>query len=92
VVIDPKLVGVKWDAPGAQHGKIIYRNRMTDGRWVITVTGDGSLGLKKVSDSENVELVDRPYIKEFDPVEQNANRDVEAIGLGCSKAIEQQQQ
>lgn len=82
VVIDPKLVGVKWDQPGAQHGKIIYRNRMTDGRWVITVTGDGSLGLKKVSDSAEVDLVDRPYIKEFEPVEQNATRDAEAIGLG----------
>lgn len=82
VMIDPELVGVKWDAPGAEHGKIIYRNRMSDGRWVITVTGDGSLGLKKVADDAPVELVDRPYLREFEPVQEQADQDAGAIGIG----------
>ena len=82
VVIDPELVDVAWDAPGAEHGKIIYRNRMSDGRWVITVTGDGSLGLKKVADDAAIELEDRPVLREFAPVQEQADHDAEAIGIG----------
>lgn len=82
VVIDPELVGVKWDSPGAQHGKIIYKNRMSDGRWIITVTGEGSLDLRKLADDEPIQLEDRPAIREFQPVDEQANRDAEAIGVG----------
>ena len=41
----------------------------TDGRWIVTVSGDGSLALAKVDEDIEVELLATPKIDEFDPVE-----------------------
>lgn len=44
--IDPSLIGIPWsEAREGQHfGKAVYRY-MTPGRWVVTTTGNGALGL-----------------------------------------------
>lgn len=45
-MIDPVLERINWQAPGLAVGKAVYR-RLDEGRWVVTVTGDGSLGLAR---------------------------------------------
>lgn len=82
VVVDPKLVEVDWDSPAIPYGKAIYRSRMADGRWIISVTGDGSLGLKQVADEAPVQLETRPAVKAFEPIDKQANQDVASIGVG----------
>lgn len=55
LVIDPGLTTVGWSgawgpSPGRPaHGKAVYRS-LEDGRWVVTVTGDGSLGLSRAGE------------------------------------------
>ena len=43
LTIDGSLAQIDWDAPGADHGKAIYR-RLGEGRWVISATGNGRSG------------------------------------------------
>lgn len=79
-VIDPKLGDIDWTAPNATVGKAVYR-KLTDGRWVITVTGDGSLGLSKVEGDLPVELAPSAAVTEFDPVETEVDQRWEQVRL-----------
>lgn len=83
VVIDPAFASVDWGGEGgdARVGKAVYR-ALGEGRWVVSVTGSGSLGLVKVADDARVELVPRAEVGEFGTVAAEADRDVAAIGVG----------
>ena len=59
-------------------GQAAYR-QLSDGRWIITVSGDGALALGKVGDEVQVELIRAPEVSEFDPVAE-AKADVDRIG------------
>lgn len=80
VLVDPKLGQVDWDAAGAAHGKAAYRT-LSEGRWIVTVTGDGSLGLAKCDDCGPIDLTTAPTVKDYTPVEEAASA-IESIGPG----------
>jgi hypothetical protein len=80
VTVDPDMVNVNWESVSAAHGKAVYRS-LGEGRWRITVTGDGSLGLAKASDSGTAPALERaPQLREFEPVEETVDRRLEEIG------------
>ena len=81
VQVDADLVQVQW-GDTIPFGKAIYRSKMQDGRWVVSVTGDGSLTLKRVDDDEPIQLATQPKIKKFEPVDERADEAVERIGVG----------
>lgn len=81
LVLDPALARVDWNDPSAAHGKAVYR-RLGEGRWRITVTGDGSLGLVRAPDNEPAELTRAPEIKDHSKLPDDTKRDVERIGVG----------
>jgi hypothetical protein len=62
LVIDPALASVDWEKPGATYGKAVYRT-LSEGRWVVSVTGDGSLGLTRAD--EPTDLAAAPPVKDF---------------------------
>jgi len=68
VVINPMLKDIDWNADRARHGKAVYR-RLGEGRWVITVTGDGSLGLARADTQAPIDLAPPPFIQEYDPID-----------------------
>ena len=80
-LIDDALLEVDWDAPGAMYGKAIYR-RLEDGRWVVSVTGDGSLGLKRLEPDGERELSRHPTVREYAPVDAPDAEDTQRIGAG----------
>jgi len=57
ILVDPRLVGIPWqDYPeNESFGKAVYR-RLTPGRWVVTTTGNGALGLAKVDADEEIRI------------------------------------
>jgi hypothetical protein len=69
MLIDPELSDVDWEAEGASMGKAAYRE-LDEGRWVVTVTGDGSLGLAPASEGEARELSAPPIIRDYAPVDE----------------------
>jgi hypothetical protein len=80
VQVDADLVDVQW-GDAVPFGKAIYRSQMADGRWVVSVTGDGSLALKRVGDDEAIDLATRPEIQKYDPIDERTDAAVERIGI-----------
>ena len=78
LVIDPLHEAVDWPVRGSAYGKAVYR-ALTDGRWQVTVTGDGSLGLAKVDDDTGVELISSPSVRDYDLIEKETSARVDKI-------------
>ncbi len=80
VVIDPKLAEVDWESQGATHGKAVYR-QLSEGRWVVSVTGDGSLGLARSMGNDPVDLSSSPDVRDYEPITEQAQTEVDRIGI-----------
>jgi hypothetical protein len=65
--IDPHIIDVDWETAGEGFGKAAYR-ALGEGRWVVDVTGDGSLGLARRDPEEVVELAPAPPVREYQPI------------------------
>ena len=68
------------EQPDATCGKAVYR-RLSQGRWVVTVTGDGSLGLAKRPDHDAGPLTFSPSVKDYPQVQSEIKHQVDQIGL-----------
>ncbi len=80
VLIEPTLANVNWSDPKVAHGQAVYRS-LSEGRWVVSVSGDGALGLTKSLDNTPTDLANRPEIKKFDEVTTEADAQASAIGF-----------
>jgi hypothetical protein len=80
LVIDPDLQEVSWETERAQVGKAVYR-ALGEGRWVVTVTGNGSLGLERAT-GERVELSAPPEVSSPGEIAGEVDEKVGAIGAG----------
>ncbi len=82
LVLDPLLGEVDWDAPETVYGKAVYR-RLGEGRWVVTVTGSGSLGLARRPDQgEPIELTPAPAVQDYPQLQRQIDRQIDQIGIG----------
>lgn len=51
VVVDPALVEINWEALDPRsHGRTVYR-QLAPGRWMISISGAGALGLERLDDT-----------------------------------------
>jgi hypothetical protein len=83
MVIDPALAKIDWSGPGAgdrAHGKAVYR-ALGEGRWVIQVSGDGSLSLQRAEGGEGA-LERAPEIQSHREMPEEARREAAGIGAG----------
>jgi len=80
VLVDPQLAQVDWDARGEAYGKATYRS-LGPGRWVVSVSGDGSLGLVRVPDGERPELAPPPPVRSYEPVEEARDDALRELGF-----------
>ena len=89
LVVDDALRDVDWralDPTGASMtmGKAVYRS-LTDGRWVVAVSGDGSLGLRRAGDADSEDAMQlAPFVdlREFPPVEDAVRKAEGSITAG----------
>lgn len=81
LVINPDLAQIDWESEHAEFGKAVYRS-LPEGRWVVSVTGAGSLGLVRVKGNAPTPLAPPPAVGEFETVEEDAARRASDIGLG----------
>lgn len=79
LIIDPEIACIDWKQPNASHGKAVYR-ALEPGRWVISVTGNGSLGLVAAPDGETA-LVHTPPLHDFGEMERQIEADTRGIGI-----------
>lgn len=78
LVIDPDLAEVDWSADPTTYGKAAYRS-LNEGRWVVSVTGDGSLGLAAWQDDGLPELSPPPPVRDYEPLEESVDARLQAI-------------
>lgn len=79
LLIDADLAAVDWASPGASHGKAVYRT-LGEGRWTITVSGNGALVLAKNESEEPAPLVAAPPVRTYE--EELAQVDAHLGGIG----------
>ncbi len=72
-LIDPALAGVPWEVDEATVGKAVYR-KLEQGRWLVTVTGNGSLGLERAPRDAVVLLAPAPPVADFAAVQRDLER------------------
>lgn len=80
LVIDPRFINVEWDSTKAQYGKAVYRT-LAEGRWVVSVSGDGSLGLVKVDEAMPISLDAAPKVKDYEQELEEAREQAQGIGV-----------
>jgi hypothetical protein len=78
LVIDPRLVDVDWELETRSHGKAAYRE-LGEGRWVVDVTGDGSLGLARREPGAALDLQPPPAVRRYAPMEEEVQLALAAI-------------
>ena len=59
---------------------LVYRS-LTPGRWVVTVTGDGSLGLAQ--GQHPAQLAPPPPVKDYQQLQSELAGDLDSIGPGA---------
>lgn len=79
MLIDPDLADIDWSDADASHGKATYRE-LHDGRWVVTVTGDGSLGLAPGVGDDPTPLSGPPPVREYAPVSDHVAAALRELG------------
>lgn len=78
LLIDEKLEYVDWNDPAARYGNAVYRS-LGEGRWVVTVTGDGSLGLARMDPKADLILSRPPPVHDYDQLEKQINEDLARV-------------
>lgn len=81
VIIDEALAHVDWTDPATRFGKAVYRS-LGEGRWIVTVTGDGALGLAKTDADAEVVLSGPPPVRDYEELEKQIDEDVADVRLG----------
>ncbi len=79
-LIDPALASLDWSDKRLAQGQAVYRS-LTDGRWVVTVSGDGALGLARSESGEPMPLASRPPVHSFDEITAQADASARGITL-----------
>ena len=67
LVIDPSLGQIDWQNDASAQGKATYR-ALAEGRWVVSVTGDGSLGLDRLAEGAPSNLAVAPVVRSYAPI------------------------
>ena len=80
LVIDPTYGAIDWEQRGAKHGKAVYR-RLTEGRWSVTVSGDGSLALAPIAEGAEHLLSPAPPIRDYEPLDESVQKRLDEISL-----------
>ncbi len=80
LLLDDQLAHVDWESPEVTYGKAVYR-RLDEGRWVVTVTGTGSLGLRRLEGEESIDIASAPPVHDYDAIEDELETRVASIGL-----------
>ncbi len=80
VVIDPAVADVQWSMDGSGYGKAVYRS-LTEGRWAVSISGNGSLTLAPVTGPTPPDLVHPPEIVDFEAIVREADASAQEVRL-----------
>ena len=79
MVIDPALGQIEWS--DEDYGLAVYRP-LSEGRWIISITGGGSMGLKRLPlEDDPPELAATPPVRDYDEMQEEIDAQVGSISI-----------
>lgn len=79
LLIDPAMGDLDWTEE--DYGLAVYRP-LTEGRWIISITGGGAMGLKRLPlEDDPPPLAATPPIREYDEMQEEIEAEVGAISI-----------
>lgn len=78
--IENKFENINWEDPNMPVGKAIYRP-LTPGRWKVTVTGGGSLGLERIDDNVEIHLASPPVVRDYSQIEEDMQAELKEVNV-----------
>lgn len=79
--IDPEQRLIDWSDASEPYTLAIGR-KLTPGRWVVRMSGNGALTLAQADEQELVELEAPPSLERYDPIEREIEDATREVGLG----------
>ncbi len=80
-MIDPSLAELPWsDEPGLQ-GLSVFRKELTEGRWVVTATGNAALALRKVPEGSEPILSPPPAVRDYPEMVREIEAEIDALTM-----------
>lgn len=80
LLVDAALEDVNWEDAAFTYGKAVYRS-LGPGRWIITVTGDGSLGLARRAAKDQRPLATAPAVRDYPEIKPQVRRDASRVSF-----------
>lgn len=81
VIIDPRLASPAWDSDPTLQGLSVFRKQLSEGRWIVTATGNAALALKKLPPGQQCDLASPPPVRDFATVRKEVDHELARLGL-----------
>ncbi|MCD6304155.1 MAG: hypothetical protein J7M21_04250 [Planctomycetes bacterium] len=81
VSIDPTLDDLPWSKDADLQGLAVFRKELSDGRWVVTTTGNAALALTRLRPGEDSQLAGPPPVRDYPQLEQEIRREIDRLSL-----------
>jgi len=87
VIINPTLDDLPWTDDADLQGLAVFRKQLTEGRWVVTTTGNAALALTKLESGQGSDLASPPPVRAYPELEQEIQAEVERLTV--TEVVEQ---
>jgi hypothetical protein len=80
-LINPKLADLPWATDPNLQGLSVFRRDLSEGRWVVTVTGNAALGLTKLKAGEPARLSGPPAVNAYPELQREIQADIDKLSV-----------
>ena len=80
-MINPGLAEPPWSSDPNLQGLSVFRKELSEGRWMVTATGNAALALKKLPPGQRCELASPPEVRDFATIEKEVDDELARLGL-----------
>ncbi|HUS91660.1 MAG TPA: hypothetical protein VM695_07395 [Phycisphaerae bacterium] len=79
VAINPALNDLPWSEDADLQGLSVFRKQLSEGRWVVTTTGNAALALTKLEPGQASDLASPPSVRDYPELEREIQDEVERL-------------
>jgi hypothetical protein len=79
VTVDPGLRDPPWAKDADLQGLSVFRKDLSEGRWVVTTTGNAALALTKLAPGESSDLAGPPRVRDYRQIEREIQGEIDRL-------------
>lgn len=80
-LINPNLADLPWATDPNLQGLSVFRRDLSEGRWVVTATGNAALALTKLKPGEPARLSGPPAVNAFPELQREIQADIDKLSV-----------